>query len=415
MVKKTHEKTVCTKISNREEEMDNNQIAENIYQVGVIDWNIRDFHGYSTDYGSTYNAFLIIGKEKTVLIDTVKARFSKEFIDNISKIIDPKKIDILISNHTEMDHSGSIPRIMHLIGKDKPIYCSPAGERNLKAHFGNYNYKVVKSNDTLDIGGKTLSFLETKMLHWPDSMFTYIKEDQILFSSDAFGQHYASFKLFSDEEGHAAFTQGKKYFANILLLFSKQVLKLLEKIKEMDLKIKMICPDHGFLFRKEKDINKIVSLYEKWSRQESLNKALVVYDTMWHSTEKMAKEIAKGIAASGKINVKLLKLGEHHRSDIITELLDSKALILGCPTLNNGILPKVADFLTYMKGLKPKGKKGVAFGSYGWSGESIKIIEESLKEANFEIVSEPQKVLFVPDKQSIKALFETGKKIAEKL
>ncbi len=385
------------------------KIAENIYDVGVVDWNIRDFHGYSTELGTTYNAFLIID-EKTVLIDTVKKEFSDELIANISKIVDPKKIDFVISNHTEMDHSGGLARVMHRIGEEKPVYCSSMGMKNLSRHFPrNFNYQAVKSGETISLGKRTLTFLETRMLHWPDSMFTYLNEDRILFSSDAFGQHYAGCEEFDDEADLSlVMKHAKKYFANILLLYAPLILKLVEKVTEMGLQLDMICPDHGIVWRK--DPGKIVQAYVEWSRQKPEKKAVVIYDTMWHSTQLMAEAVAEGIHEEG-VRVKPIKLRENHRSDVMTEVLDSKAVVVGSPTLNNGLFPTLADFLAYMKGLRPKNKIGAAFGSYGWSGEAVGLIHKQLEEIGFEMIDDGLRRQYVPDNEGLEACRELGRKI----
>lgn len=386
------------------------KIAKDIYDVGVNDWNIRDFHGYTTDLGTSYNAFLILDK-KTVLIDTVKAEFADQLIDNISKIIDPKKIDYVISNHTEMDHSGSLPRVMHKVGEEKPLFCSKMGQKNLSRHFRQkWNYRPVENGEELTLGSRTITFLETRMLHWPDSMFSYLKEDKILFSSDAFGQHYAGMEKFDDLIGEAIMPHAKKYFANILLLYSPLILKLVEHVTNLKLEFNIICPDHGILWRK--DPGKIINAYVKWSRQEAKNKAVVIYDTMWHSTEKMAEAIVAGLSEQG-IEARPMHLRKYNRSDIMTEVLDAKAVIVGSPTLNNGLFPTVSDFLTYMKGLKPKNKIGAAFGSYGWSGESVNLIKNELESMNIEIIDPGLKVQYVPDNQSLEACVELGKKIGK--
>ena len=385
------------------------EIAKGIYSVGVTDWNIRDFHGYSTHAGTTYNAFLIID-EKIVLIDTVKKEFGDQLLDNIAQIIDPKKIDLVVSNHTEMDHSGSLFRVMHKIGKDKPVYCSKMGLKNLSEHFTRkYNYHAVESGEELKIGSRTLTFLETRMLHWPDNMFTYVKEDKILFSSDAFGQHYAEYENFDDEIGDEIMVHAKKYFANILMPYAPRILKLVEQIGKIGLEFNLICPDHGIFWRK--DIDKIIDNYVRWSKQEGENKAIVVYDTMWHSTETMAKAIASGIAEEG-ISVRPIHIRSSDRSDIITEVLDAKAVIVGSPTLNNQMFPTVADILTYMKGLRPKNKIGAAFGSFGWSGEAARQIRSELEAMKFTIIEPELKIRYVPDKDGINSCIEFGKKIA---
>ena len=386
------------------------EIAESIYDVGVNDWNIRDFHGYSTWLGTSYNAFLIVD-EKIVLIDTVKSDFSDQLIDNISEIIDPKKIDYVISNHTEMDHSGSLARVMHRIGEDKPVYCSKMGFRNLPRHFGSkFNYHAVEEGETLNLGGRSLTFLETRMLHWPDSMVTYLNEDKILFSSDAFGQHYSGFEKFDDIVGDEIMAHAKKYYANILLVYAPRILKLVEKVTQLGVDIQMICPDHGIIWRKEP--GKIIDAYVRWSKQEPEQKALVIYDTMWHSTERMADAIATGLASEG-ISVRPMHLRKWHRSDILTEVLDAKAIIVGSPTLNNGLFPTVADFLTYLKGLKPNNKIGAAFGSYGWSGEAAKLIKKELSDMEFQLMESDSRIQFVPDKEGLASCFRFGVQIGE--
>jgi flavorubredoxin len=384
------------------------EITNGIYDVGVIDWNIRDFHGYSTYRGTSYNAFLIVD-EKIALIDTVKKDYGDQLIDNISKIIDPKQIDVVISNHTEMDHSGGLPRVMHRIGEDKPLYCSKMGAKNLARHFDQkWHYHALGTGDTLSLGKRTLTFLETRMVHWPDSMFTYLKEDKILFSSDGFGQHYAGHERFDDQIGDDIMVHAKKYYANILLLYSPLILKLLDNVSQMGLEIDMICPDHGIIWRKNP--GKIIDAYAKWARQEQEKKAVVVYDTMWHSTEAMADEIAAGIADEG-VSVRPIHIRSSHRSEIMTEVLDAAAVVVGSPTLNNQLFPTVSDFLVYMKGLKPANKIGAAFGSYGWSGEAVKLINEEFDAMKFDVIDPGIRIQYVPEKKGLSACFELGKKV----
>jgi flavorubredoxin len=386
------------------------EIAKGIYDVGVIDWNIRDFHGYSTYQGTSYNAFLIID-EKIALIDTVKKNFSDQLIENISKIIDPKKIDYVISNHTEMDHTGGLPRIMHRVGEDKPLYCSKMGAKNLARHFSQkWNYHPVGTGEELSLGNRTLMFLETRMVHWPDSMFTYLKEDKILFSSDGFGQHYAGPENFDDEIGDEIMPHAKKYYANILLLYSPLILKLIDTVTKLGIEINMICPDHGIIWRK--DPGKIISAYARWAKQAPKKKAVVVYDTMWHSTEAMADKIAAGIANKG-VSVRPIHIRSSHRSEIMTEVLDAAAVIVGSPTINNQLFPTVSDFLTYMKGLKPINKIGAAFGSYGWSGEAVKMINSAFEDMKFDIIDPGVRLQYVPDKEGLNACFELGQKIGK--
>jgi flavorubredoxin len=312
---------------------------------------------------------------------------------------------------TEMDHSGSLPRLLHRIGEDTPLYCSKMGAKNLAKHFRQkWNYHPVAKDEELRLGSRTLSFMETRMVHWPDSMFTYLKEDRILFSSDGFGQHYAGYEKFDDQVGDEIWYHAKKYFANILMLYAPLIQKLIASVKESGLAIDMICPDHGVLWRK--DPGAIIEAYDRWSRHETENKAVVVYDTMWHSTETMAEAIAAGIAEEG-VSVKPIHIRSSHRSDIMTEVQDAAAVVIGSPTLNNQLFPTVADTLTYMKGLKPIGRIGGAFGSYGWSGEAVKLITAELEAMKFDMVAPGVKVQYVPDGESLDGCFEYGRKIGK--
>ncbi len=388
------------------------EIAKDIYWVGAVDWNNRDFHGYSIYEGTTYNAFLILD-EKITLIDTVKAQFADEMIDKIARIVDPKKIDIVVSNHTEMDHSGGLPRIMHRIGEDKPLYCSSMGHKNLSLHFPwKWNYQPVDNLQEISIGRRTLTFMETRMLHWPDSMFTYLKEDKILFSSDAFGQHYAGPERFDDEIGDAIMPHAEKYFANILMPYAPLILKLVDKVTDMGLELDMVCPDHGVIWRK--DPSRIIKAYVEWSRMEPKRKAVIVYDTMWHSTQLMAETIADALIAEG-VDAKPMHLRACHRSDVMTEVLGAGAVIVGSPTLNNGIFPTVSDFLTYMKGLKPKNKIGAAFGSYGWSGEAVKIVTGELEAMKFDMKGDGVRSHYVPDEDELASCRALASEIAAAL
>ena len=386
------------------------EISPDIWDVGVNDWNIEDFHGYSTPMGTSYNAFLI-KDEKIVLVDVVKDKqhFPEEMLAKIAKVVDPSRIDYIISNHTEMDHSGSMAKILQVVGPDTPIICSKMGQKNLAAHFHkDWNFKVVGSGEELNLGRRTLMFLETRMLHWPDSMFTYIKEDKILFSSDAFGQHYAGNELFADEMGGAVMPHAKKYYANILMHFSPQVLKLVETVKELGLEFNLICPDHGVYWRK--DIHQIIDAYVDWANQERVRKAVLVYDSMWQSTEKMANAIASGIADKG-VEVRPMTLRKWHRSDVMTEVMDAGAIIVGSPTLNNNIFPTVADMLVYMKGLRPQNKLAAAFGSYGWSGEAVKLINAEFEAMKLEIADPGLRIKFVPDNDGLEQCYAWGQKL----
>ena len=388
------------------------EIAPGIYNVGAVDWNIRDFHGYSTHRGSTYNAFLIVD-EKIALVDTVKKEHVDTLLENIAGIVDPKKIDYMISNHTEMDHSGGLPRIMHRIGEDKPLYVSKMGQKNLSLHFRQpWNYQAVENNQTLSLGKRTLTFLETRMLHWPDSMFTFDRQDGILFSSDAFGQHYAGPERFDDEIGEDIMPHARKYFANILLLYTEKIRKLIAAVAEMELNFRMICPDHGIIWRR--DPGRIIAAYDRWSRHEPSKKAVVIYDTMWHSTELMAEKIGEGIMAEG-VPARIMSLRHNDRSDIMTEVMEAGAVVVGSPTLNNNVFPTVMDMLTYMKGLRPKNKIAAAFGSYGWSGESMQHIQQELTAMKFDVIEPGLRLQYVPDAAGLDACLSFGRKIGQAL
>lgn len=389
------------------------ELSKNVYWVGAIDWLTRDFHGYSTNRGTTYNAYLIID-EKITLIDTVKAGYRSDLMHRIRNIIDPKKIDYLVVNHVEMDHSGSLPEVMKAIEPEKVI-CSKMGHKALLKHFHqeDWPYHIVTPGEEMSLGEKTLNFLETRMLHWPDSMFTYIKEDQILFSSDAFGEHLATSERFDDEVNQDVLMfEATKYYANILTLYSPLVKKLIAKVAEMELPIKMIAPDHGVIWRGNP--GKIIDAYSRWCVHEGKGNALIIYDTMWHSTEMMAHAVADGLQDQG-ISYKLINLQVNHRSDVMSDVLEASGIILGCPTLNNGLLPRMAGFLMYMRGLRPTNKVGAAFGSYGWSGEAVKLMNKSMLEMKFNMVHEGLKVQYVPEHTNLKECVELGKTVGQAL
>ena len=388
------------------------KVSDHVYWVGAIDWTIRDFHGYTTPHGSTYNAYLVIADEIT-LIDTVKEPFMDEMLARIKSVVDPAKIKYIISNHSEMDHSGCLPQVIDLI-KPKKVFASVIGTKTLKELFHDQReITPVKDGEILSLGNMELTFMETRMIHWPDSMFTYLAKDQLLFSQDAFGMHWATLERFADELPAANLEyEAATYYANIVLPYSPIVLKALDKVMATGWKIKIIAPDHGPIWRK--DLGGIIELYKKWASQKHTAKAVVVYATMWHSTEKMARAISEAIAGAG-IQVKLLSMSETHRSEVVYEVLDAGALIVGSPTLNNNILPQMADVMTYLKGLKPANLIGAAFGSYGWSGESVKDLEGLLKEMKVEIVAEAVSVKNVPDSSVLEKCAELGKTIAAEL
>jgi len=373
------------------------EIKKDIYWVGAIDWELSEFHGYLTQRGSTYNAYLIID-EKIVLVDTVKAHVTDDLISRIKSVIDPSKIDIIISNHTEMDHSGSIPAIMKYC-PNATVVCSPNGEKGLKKHFdtASWKFKVVNTGDKINIGKRDLSFILMQMVHWPDSMATYSFKDKLLMPNDIFGQHMASYERFVDENRFdIVMEEAKKYFANILLPYSRQSLAAVTQIEKLD--IDMIAPSHGLIWRGE-DVKKILKSYDKWDANISENKAVIIYDTMWGSTKKMASSIYKAFEAKN-INVEIKNLRKIHISDIMTDVLDAKYICVGSPTLNNTMMPTVAKFLYYLKGLRPQNRIAIAFGSYGWGGQSLNEIEKIFEFLKYQIL-DTIKFEYVPSDQDL--------------
>ncbi|MFH1538452.1 MAG: FprA family A-type flavoprotein [bacterium] len=389
------------------------KVTDHVYWVGAIDWAIRDFHGYQTNRGTTYNAYLILA-DKITLIDTVKAPFINELFSRISSVVKPEDIDYVVSNHSEMDHSGCIPATAGLIKPEK-IFASKNGALALDGHYGmGDKITAVKDGETLDLGGANLTFVETKMIHWPDSMFTYMAEDGgVLFSQDGFSMHLASSERFADEIcGDVVRWEAAKYYANILLPLSGRIADLLKKVDGMGLEIGAIAGDHGPIWRG--DLDTIIGWYSEWAGRKLKKKAVVVFDTMWQSTAAMARAVCEGLTGEG-VSVKVMPLGASHRSNVATELLDAGALIVGSPTLNNNMFPTVADCLTYIKGLKPGGLVGAAFGSYGWSGEAVKQVEEILKSMNVRLVGEGVRSRYVPDGEMLERCNQLGKAVAEEL
>ncbi|MCL0077462.1 FprA family A-type flavoprotein [Peptococcaceae bacterium] len=376
------------------------KLKDDIYWVGGIDWAVRNFHGYLTQRGSTYNAYLIVD-EKITLIDTVKYYLCDEMLERISKIVDPSKIDYVVSNHVEMDHSGSLPQVME-IAKNATLITSTKGMPGLRAHYHkDWNFKVVKSGESIKIGKRTLTFVHVPMAHWPDSMVTYLPEDKILFSNDALGQHLASTERFDDEYSMGIIMhEAKKYYANILMLYDKPVSAALKAISGLEIDI--VAPSHGIIWRSH--IKDIVSAYQKWSANETENKAVIIYDSMWGSTAKVAKAIQTAFENKG-IKTKIMCLTKNHISDVIVDVLDAKYICVGSPTLNNNMMPTVASFLTYMKGLVPKNRIGLAFGSFGWSGQSVGQVKEMLKDTKMELM-EQIKAQYVPDENTLKEITE---------
>jgi len=379
------------------------EIKPNIYWVGGIDWDIRNFHGYLTQRGTTYNAYLIVDK-KVTLVDTVKHYLYNEMLARIKEIIDPSKIDYIVSNHVEMDHSGSLPKILNECHKAK-IITSTRGETGLQRHYkADWDFTVVKSGDTLNIGKRTLHFVHTPMVHWPDSMVTYIPTDNLLLPNDAFGQHIASAERFDDAiEWGILKEEAAKYYANIVMPYGAQVEKALETLADLD--IDMIAPSHGVIWRS--NISKIIQQYTKWACYKSDETALIIYDSMWGSTEKMALKLREGLEES-HVPVTMKNLKTTHISDIISSVLSSKIILLGSPTLNNTMLPSMGGFLTYLKGLRPKNKIGFVFGSYGWGGQAVGEIRKILNGLQWELPFEDINLQYVPDENELIKVKKTG-------
>jgi len=388
------------------------QVKNNVFWVGKIDWELRKFHGneYSTHRGSTYNSYLI-REEKIALVDTVWSPFSKEFVHKLSMEIDLNKIDFVIANHAESDHSGGLPELMkHIPGT--PIYCTANGVKSLKGHYHeDWNFQVVKTGDKLSLGEKELIFVQAPMLHWPDTMFCYLTGDNILFSNDAFGQHYASEYMFNDlVDQSELFTECVKYYANILTPFSSFVVKKIKEVLSFGLPVDVICTSHGVIWRDNP--TQIVERYLEWANDYKEDQITILYDTMWNGTRVMAENIARGIQmADGKVNVKLFNVAKSDKNDVITEIFKSKGIVVGSPTVNKGILTSIASILEEVKGLKFKGKKASAFGCYGWSGESVKVISGILAASGFDVVNDGLKVLWNPDSESREKCVQFGNDI----
>ncbi len=395
--------------------MESFEIKRNIYWVGARDWNIRWFHGpaYSTPKGATYNSY-IIKDEKNVLVDGVHKPFINTLFKHIEEVIDFKDIDYYVVNHTEPDHSASFPDTMKKLRDDVTVICSKNGKQSLIEHYGNgYNFKVVETGDIVNIGERSLAFVGASMLHWPDSMFTYIPEDKLLLPNDAFGMHICVSNLFDDQNDEAVLiAEAEKYFANILTPFSSLVLKKLKEIQEMGIRIDMIAPSHGIIWRK--DPEKIMNKYIEWAEMKPKEKAVIIYETMWDSTELVAQKIAEGLMEED-IEVKFYKKSVSNKNDIITEILDAKAIIIGSPTINNVMIPELTPLLEELEGLRFKNKIGAAFGSKGWAGGAAKRIAERMEAAKIEIIGDPFEFKYVPDEDQLNEAYQLGKVMANEI
>ena len=390
------------------------ELKEGVYWVGVVDWNIKQFHGheYSTHRGTTYNAYLIID-EKIALVDTVWSPYSQEMIKNIEKIIDVKKIDYVIANHAEVDHSGGLPELMKLI-PNATVVVSEKGRESIPKHYHeDWNFKVVKTGDSISLGKNSLVFVAAPMLHWPDSMFTYLTGKNILMPNDAFGMHFASSSRFNDEVDEIeVYQEAIKFYANILTPFSDLVIRKIDEFKKLNIPVDIIAPSHGIIWRK--DPLQIVNKYYEWAQGKNDGSVVIIYDTMWKATEKMAEAIADGLEKEG-VKYKFFNMAVCDRNDVLTEVFKTKGIIIGSPALNNGLLPTIKPILEDLKGLKFKNKVGAAFGSYGWSGENVKHIEETLEKAKIKILQEGIKFKWQPSKEELDKCVEFGRQFAQKM
>ncbi len=390
------------------------EILPGVYSVGVIDWNVRNFHGhtYTTQRGSSYNAYLIVD-DKVALVDTVYGPFAQELIDNINGIIPVGKIDYIIANHVETDHSGALPALTKLCPKAKVLGTAKCKEGLYKNYYGSWDFQVVKTHDQLKLGKRTLTFLEAPMIHWPDSMFTYCPQDALLLPNDAFGQHYAASGVFDDRVDQCALMEeAGKYYANILWPLGPVILKKIEEIQKSGLAIKMIAPSHGIIWRK--DPARIIDAYVSWAKGQTRKKVVIAYETMWGATARMAARIADGIVSAGT-EVALFDVAESDRTEIITRMLDAQGFLFGSSTHDNDMLPNISALLEIVKGLKPKGRQVGFFGSYGWAGGAVKEMQEMLKDCGADLDIPGISVKYAPDGEELKACFGFGNRFAKLL
>ncbi|MCD6416657.1 MAG: flavodoxin domain-containing protein [Planctomycetes bacterium] len=388
------------------------KLKEGVYWVGVVDWDARHFHGQelSMRRGTTYNAYLICD-EKTVLVDAVAEPFQGQLIANISEIIAPAEIDIVVANHSESDHSGALPAVLRH-APDAAVVVSKRGAESVEGHYHRpWNFRKMQTGDRIDIGRQELLFVEAPMLHWPDSMFTYLTGDNILMSNDAFGQHYATALRFNDQVNQdELYEEALKYYVNILTPFSGAVARKIDELLALGLPVDVIAPSHGVIWRS--DPLQIANKYKEWAAQKPENRAVILYDTMWNATRRMAEAIGQGLAEEG-VDCKLIHVGVSDRNDALVEVFKSRTIVLGSPTFNNGLLPGIMPILEDIKGLKFKHKLGAAFGSYGWSGEAVKIIEKHFEDSKIPLAREGIRCKWRPRSEDLAACRAFGKALGE--
>jgi flavorubredoxin len=386
------------------------EIKPQVYWVGGVDWNLRYFHGHLAPRGTSYNSYLI-RDEKVVLVDTVKHYLFDEWISRIGDVIDPTKIDYLVVNHVEMDHSGNVPRFMEIAPQAK-IVTSPKGKKGLERHYKKeWDYILVNSGDELKLGRRTLKFVHIPMVHWPDSMATYVPEDKLLLPNDAFGQHLPGPARFDDEVGwDVVHDEAARYYANIVFPFGEQVDKVLDVVETLP--VDMIAPSHGVILRSY--IPKMLQVYRRWANNETDARAVIVYDTMWGSTQKIALALQEGMEAAG-VPVTMRFLQTSHISEAVHDILTARAILVGTSTLNNGMLPTVGGLLTYLKGLRPKKRIGMAFGSFGWGGQGAREAAEAIGAMGWEMPEDLINLQFVPDDQELTQARAAGGRLAGKI
>ena len=387
------------------------ELAKGVYWVGFVDWSLRHFHGHelSTHRGSSYNAYLITD-EKNVLVDTVWGPFADRLLENIKEIVDPSKIDVVVANHAEVDHSGALPEVMRHAPK-ATVIVSKRGRESVEGYYHQpWDFKAVQTGEKVNIGKRELLFIEAPMLHWPDSMFTYLTGDNILMPNDAFGQHYASAYRYNDEvDQEELYEEALKYYANILCPFGPLVSRKIDEFVKLNLPVDVIAPSHGIIWRKEP--LQIVKKYQQWAAAVPEKSAVIAYDTMWDATRRMAEAIGEGLTSEG-VPFKSYHMAVSDRNDVITEIFKSKAIILGSPTFNNGLLPTITPILEDIRGLKFQNKVGAAFGSYGWSGESVKTIEEHLAQSKIPKVADGVLAKWQPKPEDLSKCRELGAQVA---
>jgi len=388
----------------------NTTLREGIDWVGYLDWTVRDFHSYHTERGTSYNAYLV-RDEKTVLIDTVKAPYADRLLKNLAALTDPSNVDYVICNHAEPDHAGALPRVMEALPR-ATLVCNRKCQSTLSQYYDASRWKIrlVASGEELSLGRRALHFVETPMVHWPESMFTYVPEEKLLFSMDAFGQHYASSERFDDEVSLCTLIEeAKAYYANIVMPLGKPVAACLKKAAGLE--IEMIAPAHGVIWRSR--AAEILQAYEDWSVCRPTPKVLVIYDTMWGSTAAMAGEILEGASRPG-VEAKLIHVRGSNLTQIATEVLDAAAVAFGSATLNRGMMPMAAAVLSYLGGLRPVGKAGLAFGSCGWGPGGAEAVDAALRAMQWEIVREPLRAQYRPTPEVLSECAAAGKMLGEK-